>query len=104
MITIELVHEYEEKTEKPQFSQGIPTALPQPGLDEPIYNIALGHQATMLRAAHQARLARAARQQPETAQPEQVPVDVQRYWENPVETRSVLERYTRRLVSLVNRS
>lgn len=104
MITIDIVHEYEEKTEKPQVWNNHPAAMPQPGLDEPIYNIALGRQDTLLRAAHQARLARAVSRQRRAARPEQVPVDVQRYLEEPVKTHTVLERYARRVVSLVSRS
>lgn len=102
MITIELVHEYGEKTEKPQYRSHSPAIAP--GVLDPIYNVALGRQDTLIRAAHQARLARAAVKKQTARQAEQVPVDVQRYGENPAATRTIFERYTRRLAGLVNRS
>lgn len=102
MITIEIVHEYAEKTEKPQYRPTRP--LITPGMVDPIYNIALGRQETLIRAAQQARMAKAAGKKQPADQAEPMPVDVQRYGENPVSTRTLFERYTRRIAGLVNRS
>lgn len=102
MITIDIVHEHAEKTEKPQYRKTQPASLPC--LVDPIYNIALGRQDTLIRAAHQARLARLAGRQRPADQPEPLPVDVQRYGEHPVKTETLFERYTRRIAGLVTRS
>ena len=96
MITIDLVHEYEGNTEKPQnrATAGGNTWSERP-LD-PIYILAGDRHAELVHAAHQIRLARAARAEV----PEVVPVDVQRYTEKTKNSVSMVERYVRRIFRL----
>lgn len=107
MITIDIVHEYEEKTEKPQSSQPIKTAFAlHPGTVDSIYHLALERQQALIHVAHAARLANLARQgrtEGATAG-SQVPVDVQRYGENNKASSTILERYVRRVRALVQRN
>lgn len=97
MITIELVHEYTDKTEKPQQR----TATASPAYNsvayDSLYSLAMDRQHDLMRAAHQSRLAKAASQ-------DNPPVDVQRYVEKRVELFTLVERYTRRIIELVNNS
>jgi hypothetical protein len=97
MITIELVHEYTDKTEKPQ--QRTASALPASNsvAYDSLYSLAMDRQRDLMRAAHQSRLAKAASQ-------DNPPVDVQRYVEKRVDITTLVERYTRRIIELVSDS
>jgi hypothetical protein len=100
MITIDIVHEYGEKTEKPQINVRQPLVEEnQPLYIHPIYDHALGRHASLIRAAQSARLARVAKQKPE----QNMPVDVQRYAERQAVTTTVFERYARRISGLLVR-
>lgn len=107
MITIDIVHEYEEKTEKPQTSQPIKAVYAaHPETVDPIYHLACERQQRLIQTAHAARLARLAKQGQGTgsAAGSQVPVDVQRYAANQPAASTILERYIRRVRALVLRS
>lgn len=95
MITIDLVQEYEDKTEKPQHRTAATFTGRSAPLD-PIYSLASDHHAALIHAAHQARLVHAARR----GAPGDVAVDVQRYAEKTASSVSVVERYARRIFRL----
>lgn len=95
MITIDLVQEYEDKTEKPQHhTAAVFTWRGEP--TDAIYGLAKDHHAALIHAAHQSRLVHAARKDA----PGDVAVDVQRYAEKTVRSASVVERYARRIFRL----
>jgi hypothetical protein len=96
MITIDLVQDYERKTEKPQ-QRTAPGAFTWRGQPlDPIYDLATDRHAILIQAAQQARLANSAGKNAAA----QVPVDVQRYAEKTVVSVSLVERYARRIFRL----
>lgn len=99
MITIDLVNEYIDQTEKPQHRSFSVVLAYRGAATEQIVAVAQSHQSELIEAAHQARLVRAVR---ELCKGESVPVDVQRYTEHEVTSLTLAEGYIFRLLHLAS--
>lgn len=98
MITIDLVHEYREKTEKPH----LPTTswlAPASRPPDAIYQLATERHQVLLRAAREARLATKVERAGKAG-----PVEGQRNATQKVTTVARVKRYTSRLIALVSRN
>lgn len=94
MITIDIVHEYNEKTEKPRTHASAALHTYTGVALDGVYALVKSRHEALIQAAHQSRLAKAAKE-------DEIPVDVQRYTERRVSIMTLVERYASRIVGLV---
>lgn len=98
MITIDIIHEYEAKTEKPHEHRTKWLVDEHKPLD-PVFNLAYDRHNALVRAAQEARLIK----QVKTRETEQQPVDVKRYAEKVTPSITVLEKYARKVFRLAHK-
>lgn len=98
MITIDIIHEYEAKTEKPHERRSnwlVDTHKPI----DPVYLLAHERQNTLLRVAQETRFVNQITSKP-TEQPKE---NLQPHSEQSVPTKTVFERYARIVLRLAHK-